>query len=160
MPNLKKIDINDPSAWSLLDWDEQKIPEILKKDDASIARSRSNRLTKKGKKDSSETKERKSKGQTGRKKPDHAAKLSGRKRPEFSKKMKGVQTGELNGNSKTYIITEPGGEQYEIKSLKSFAESLGKPVVTAREMAMGKYPGNTSKRGAWANWIIVEKAKT
>lgn len=110
-----------------------------------------------GKKENESTKLKKSLSKIGKKQPEHSAKLLGRKRPDFAEKMKGLQIGEKNGNSKTYSITEPNGDQYEIKSLKTFAEKLGKPVITAREMAMGKYPNNTSKRGAWANWIIVEK---
>jgi hypothetical protein len=125
--------------------------------EGSINRRTSNILNKRGKKDSPEIKQRKSKGQLGRKKPEFAKKMTGRKRPEFAEKMKGKQKGELNPMSKVYIITEPDGTTYEIKSLKSFAENLNKPVVTAREMATGKSVGNTSKKGAWANWIIIEK---
>jgi hypothetical protein len=110
-----------------------------------------------GKKENDSTRLKKSLNKLGKKRPNHAEKLTGRKRPEYSKLMKGKQAGELNPMSKTYIITEPGGKTYEIKSLKTFAENLGKPVVTAREMAMGKYSGNTCKKGAWANWIIIEK---
>jgi hypothetical protein len=112
-----------------------------------------------GKKENDTTKLKKSVSKIGKKRPGHAEKLTGRKRPEFAKLMKGKQAGELNPMSKTYIITEPNGKTYEITSLKTFAENLGKPVVTAREMAMGKYPGNTSKRGAWANWIIIQKSE-
>ena len=110
-----------------------------------------------GKKENQSTRLKKSLSKLGKKRPDHAEKLSGRKRPEFAKTMKGKQSGALNSMSKTYIITEPDGKTYEIKSLKTFAEGLGKPVVSAREMATGKSPGNTSKKGAWAGWKIIEK---
>lgn len=153
----KRIDIDDQESWSNLDWDDYVIPEVLKKSDASIARSRSNRLNKKGKKDSLETRAKKSAGKTGKAKPEHAEKLKGRKRPEYAKLMKGKQVGEKNGNSKTYVVTEPCGKSYEVTSLKNFAKSLNKPLVTAREMAAGKYPDNKSKTGAWAGWTIKFK---
>ena len=41
MPNSKKINLNDPTAWSEFDWDEPKQPEALKKSDATVNRSRS-----------------------------------------------------------------------------------------------------------------------
>ena len=41
MPNLKKIDLNDPTAWSELDWDDPATPAALKKSDATVNRSRS-----------------------------------------------------------------------------------------------------------------------
>jgi hypothetical protein len=40
----KKIDLDDPKAWSNLDWSEPIVPEILKKTDGAIAIGRSNRL--------------------------------------------------------------------------------------------------------------------
>jgi hypothetical protein len=110
-----------------------------------------------GKKESDTTKLKKSVSKIGKKRPDHSEKLTGRKRPEYAKLMKGKQAGAFNPMSKTYIVTEPNGKTYEITSLKTFAESLSKPVVTAREMATGKYSDNTSHRGAWAGWKIVEK---
>ena len=151
-----KFNPNDPKYWKDFDPFSKAINFIDGKSEATIARERANRL-KKGRKDSDEAKHKKSIAHTGKKRPEHSAKLSGRRKPDFSKLMKGKQTGALNAMSKTYIITEPNGKTYEIKSLKTFAESLGKPVVTAREMAMGKYPGNISKRGAWAGWKIIEK---
>lgn len=110
-----------------------------------------------GKKENDTTRLKKSLSKLGKKRPEHSECLTGRKRPEYAEKMKGKQAGALNPMSKTYIITEPNGKTYEIKSLKTFAENLDKPVVTAREMAMGKYPNNTAVRGAWAGWKIVEK---
>lgn len=153
----KKINIDDVNAWSNLDWNEPVVPDALKKSDASVARSRANRIYKAGKKDSLKVRINKSEGQRGRIKPDHAEKLKGRKRPEFAKLMKGKQVGEKNGNSKTYIVTEPNGEEYEITSLKNFAERMKKPLVSAREMAMGKYPNNMCIKGAWAGWKIIKK---
>ncbi len=126
---------------------------------ATIKRSQANTIHKKGKKDSLETRTKKSIAKTGLKKPYHSKKLKGRKRPEFAKTMLGKQVGEKNGKSNTYIITEPSGKTYEIAGLKGFAKKLNKPFITAYEMATGKYPGNTSKRGAWANWIIKEKTQ-
>lgn len=152
-----KFNPNNPKYWKDFDPFAKAEEYIDGKSEASIARARANTINKKGKKDSDEIRKRKSQGQTGRKKPEHAAILLGRKRPEFAKKMKGKQKGALNGNSKTYIVTEPNGKTYEIRSLKTFAESLQKPVITAREMAMGKYPNNIAIRGAWAEWKIVEK---
>lgn len=38
---MNKININDPKAWQELDWDEPVEPEILKRTDATVARSRS-----------------------------------------------------------------------------------------------------------------------
>jgi hypothetical protein len=40
----KKIDLNDPDAWSNLDWDEPVVPSVLKKTDATINKGRANRL--------------------------------------------------------------------------------------------------------------------
>ena len=39
-----KININDPKAWSELDWDEPVVPDALKKTDGAIAIGRANRL--------------------------------------------------------------------------------------------------------------------
>jgi hypothetical protein len=36
MPNSKKINLNDPTAWSEFDWDEPKQPEALKKSDRQV----------------------------------------------------------------------------------------------------------------------------
>jgi hypothetical protein len=41
MPNSKKINLNDPTAWSEFDWDGPAQPEALKKSDATVNRSRS-----------------------------------------------------------------------------------------------------------------------
>jgi len=41
MPNSKKINLNDPTAWSEFDWDGPAHPEALKKSDATVNRSRS-----------------------------------------------------------------------------------------------------------------------
>lgn len=38
---MSKININDPSAWHDLDWNDPVVPDILKRSDATIARSRS-----------------------------------------------------------------------------------------------------------------------
>jgi hypothetical protein len=38
---MNKININDPQAWQELDWDDPVEPEILKRSDATVARSRS-----------------------------------------------------------------------------------------------------------------------
>jgi hypothetical protein len=38
---MNKININDPTAWQELDWDDPTEPEILKRSDATVARSRS-----------------------------------------------------------------------------------------------------------------------
>jgi hypothetical protein len=38
---MNKININDPKAWQELDWDEPVEPELLKRSDATVARSRS-----------------------------------------------------------------------------------------------------------------------
>ena len=46
MPNSKKINLNDPTAWSELDWDDPIQPEALKKTDHGVAVARANRLTK------------------------------------------------------------------------------------------------------------------
>lgn len=43
---MSKININDPSAWQELDWDEPSNPDILKKSDQKVAVARANRLTK------------------------------------------------------------------------------------------------------------------
>lgn len=40
----KKININDPSAWHDLDWNEPVVPEILKKSDRVVETGRQNRL--------------------------------------------------------------------------------------------------------------------
>lgn len=152
-----KFNPNDPKHWKDFDPFAKAEGYVDGKSEASIARARANTINKKGKKDSDEIRKKKSESKIGRKKPEHAAILSGRKRPDYAKKMKGRQAGALNPSSKAYIITEPNGKKYEIKSLKTFAENLGKPVVTAREMATGKYPNNTAIRGAWAGWKIIEK---
>ena len=115
------------------------------------------RFNRTGMKDSASTRKKKSQAHMGKKRTDHSSLLSGRKRPEFAIKMKGRQKGELNGSAKTYIIQDPSGYQQEIKSLKTFCESIDKPTVTAREMASGKYPNNTAQRGAWAGWRIIFK---
>lgn len=41
---MNKININDPSAWHDLDWNEPVVPEILKKSDRVVETSRQNRL--------------------------------------------------------------------------------------------------------------------
>lgn len=38
---MNKININDPDAWHDLDWNEPAVPDILKRSDATVARSRS-----------------------------------------------------------------------------------------------------------------------
>lgn len=43
---MSKININDPTAWSQIDWDEPEQPELLKRTDQKVAVARSNRLTK------------------------------------------------------------------------------------------------------------------
>lgn len=152
-----KFNPNDPKHWKDFDPFAKAEEFVDGKSETNIKRAKNNVLYKAGKKDSPELRKKKSVGQTGRIKPEFAKKMTGRKRPEFANMMKGKQIGELNGNSKTYIVTEPCGKTYEVIGLKNFSEKLNKPVVTAREMAMGKYPGNTSKRGAWSGWKIIEK---
>lgn len=152
-----KFNPNDPKHWKDFDPFARATEYVDGKSEASIKRARSNRLYKTGIKDSDETKLKKSMSQTGRIKPDHAEKLRGRKRPEFAEKMKGKQVGENNGNSRAYEITEPNGKTYIIFGLKGFAKKLKKPFITAYEMATGKYPDHSSKKGAWAGWTIKEK---
>jgi hypothetical protein len=41
MPNSKKINLNDPTAWSEFDWSDPVVPTALKKSDATVNRSRS-----------------------------------------------------------------------------------------------------------------------
>jgi hypothetical protein len=41
---MKKINLDDPNAWSQIDWDEPAIPEALKKTDAQVNIGRANRL--------------------------------------------------------------------------------------------------------------------
>lgn len=38
---MNRININDPKAWQELDWDDPVEPDILKRSDATVARSRS-----------------------------------------------------------------------------------------------------------------------
>lgn len=38
---MNRININDPTAWQELDWDDPVEPDILKRSDATVARSRS-----------------------------------------------------------------------------------------------------------------------
>jgi len=107
-----------------------------------------------GIKESDATRRKKSQAHMGKKRPDHAEKMRGRKRPDFALKMRGKLMGDKNPRAKTYQIIEPNGQIYSITSLKNFAEGLGKPVISAREMASGRYPNHTAQRGAWQGWTI------
>jgi hypothetical protein len=40
----KRIDLNDPTAWSEIDWSDPVVPDALKKTDQQVAVSRANRL--------------------------------------------------------------------------------------------------------------------
>jgi len=40
----KRINLNDPTAWSEFDWSDPIVPEVLKKTDGQVARSRAARL--------------------------------------------------------------------------------------------------------------------
>lgn len=42
----KRIDLNDPTAWSEFDWSDPVVPEALKKTDGQVARARGVRLNK------------------------------------------------------------------------------------------------------------------
>lgn len=42
----KRINLNDPAAWSEFDWSEPVVPEVLKKTDGQVARARGVRLNK------------------------------------------------------------------------------------------------------------------
>jgi hypothetical protein len=44
MPNSKKIDLQDSSAWQSLDWDDKEVHPELKRTDAQVNRARANRL--------------------------------------------------------------------------------------------------------------------
>ena len=44
MPNSKKINLNDPTAWSEFDWSDPVVPEALKRTDSQVNVARSNRL--------------------------------------------------------------------------------------------------------------------
>jgi hypothetical protein len=79
----KKIDLQDPSAWQLLDWDEKPVHPNLKRTDAQVNRARANRL----------------------KAPRVAEALRGRNRgEEFSKQMslrqKGIKKGPQSEQTK------------------------------------------------------------
>jgi hypothetical protein len=41
---MKKIDVNDPSLWQSIDWDEKPQPDLLKKSDHHVNLGRANRL--------------------------------------------------------------------------------------------------------------------
>jgi hypothetical protein len=111
------------------------------------------RYDKTGIKESATAIKNKADGHRGKKRPRQAELMRGKKRPEFAEKMKGKLVGEKNPSSKSYIITDPHGNQFEITSLKAFAEYIDKPLVTAREIA-SKYTDNTAKSGAWMGWSI------
>ena len=44
MPNSKKINLNDPTAWSEFDWSDPVVPEALKRTDQIVNVARANRL--------------------------------------------------------------------------------------------------------------------
>lgn len=112
------------------------------------------RYDKTGIKESAETIKKKADGHRGKKRPRQSQLLSGRKRPEFAKIMKGKLIGEKNPQAKEYIVTDPHGNVYYIKSLSTFCKEMQLPLPTARDISYGKY---IPKRGKMVGWTIKHK---
>jgi len=95
------ININDPKLWKNIDWDESEVPELLKKSDATVNRSRS-AFFKKGNKQFSETMstiantrddEYKRNHQQGVKQRDNTYQAECNARPEVQAKISATMTG-------------------------------------------------------------------
>ena len=112
------------------------------------------RYDKTGIKETPETVKKKADSHRGKKRPRQAQLLKGRKRPEFAKIMKGKLVGEKNPQAKEYIITDPLGNVYHIKSLSTFCKEMKLPLPTARDISYGKY---IPKRGKMVGWTIKHK---
>lgn len=109
------------------------------------------RFDKTGLQESDYTRKRKSIAHTGKKKPEHAAKLRGRKRPEFAKKMKGKFVGKNNPMAKSYTFIKPDGTIIESKCFVATCQEYKLFPATMRDILNGKYKPT---KGACVGWDI------